>query len=244
MSELTVIIPTFNRPEILASTVYLLHQNLYLDGVSSGHMETRQIQVLIGNDGDPIDLPDVLFNLTPPFVKILQGPRRGLGANLNMLLRAAPTDVVLQMDDDHHLVKPLDITQYVKDLEERRYDIGWVRLFLGTEEDLNNDDPFYRFVGHMQERYWVLDSRAPELYIASNRSHLKLKAFHRPEMYGMYAEGLSLGETESEFCHRYKDRHRKLRESSMWSLAVAMPVAAPSFDTWEHVGESWQKQGL
>lgn len=223
MSELTVLIPTYNRPDILPQTIGWLNDHLDFDG---------KIHILVGNDGD---MNHATFGYHPKNVTELQGPRRGLGANLNMLLRAAKTDIVLQMDDDHHLVKPLDITQYVKDLEEQRDNIGWVRLFIGTEEDLNNDDPFYKFEARMVGRYWIPDPAGPELYIASNRSHLKHKRFHN--VYGLYKEGVSLGETEAGFCHTYSDRQRLSEVGLPW---VAIPVAAPSFDTWQHVGQSWQ----
>ena len=104
-----------------------------------------------------------------PQVHIVEGPHRGLGANLNMLIQAADSELILQIDDDHYLMKPLDINQYATDLMDLRPrpclegTIGWIRLFLGTEEDLNNDDPFYRFTATMCERYWIPDPSAGEL---------------------------------------------------------------------------------
>lgn len=220
---ITCIIPTYDRPEVLKETVNLLLYNLGFNGT---------IYVLIGNDGD--ELPDgLLFGY--PGIRVLPGPKRGLGANLNMLLQAAETEVVLQMDDDHHLVKGIDINQFVEDLFDPKYGIGWIRLFLGTEKDLRNDDRFYKFEARMFERYWYPFPKVGELYIPSNRPHLKHKLFH--DYFGMYQEDLKLGETETEFCHRYADKHH---QGMPW---VVIPVAAPSFDTWEHVGQSYQKRG-
>ena len=231
MIDLTVIIPTYNRSEILEETIALLRENLRYDG---------KVRVLIGDDSGRVihNKPDPDIKQFP--VKIIPGPENGLGANLNMLITEAKTDVILQMDDDHHLVKPLDITQYVTDLSEFKNAVGWIRIFLGTEKDLSNDDPFYRFVARMYERYWYLIPKTGEIYIASNRPHLKRRDFH--VYYGLYKEDLKLGETETEFCHRYSD---------LWKVSiydpdcphVVIPVAAPSFDTWQHVGSSWQKRG-
>ena len=226
MENLTVIIPTYNRPDILDQTIAWLNDNLDYAG---------SFEILVGNDGN---LNKATFGIHPSNVRVLNGPKRGLGANLNMLIKAAETDLVLQMDDDHHLVKPLDINQFSQDLIERKNGIGWVRLFLGTEEDLNNDDPFYKFHALMLERYWYPTPDKGEFYIASNRPHLKLKEFHS-EWYGYYQEDESLGNTETHFCGQYISRHKELDGVSNrpW---VVIPVAAPSFDTWKHVGESFQ----
>ena len=240
MEKVTVTVPTYNRPEILAGAVQRIQRNLVYNG---------PIEILVGDDGDDIDCVTKVTGYSySPFsgiidVKILAGPRKGLGANLNMLIQAADSELILQMDDDHYLEKPLDINQFAKDLISPKYNIGWIRLFLGTEEDLNNDDPFYQFQAGMVDRYWVLYPDGKELYLTSNRPHLKRKDFH--EHIGPYKEGLKLGETETEFCHRYRDiLTGKWLPKDPRNPWVAIPVVAPSFDTWKHTGDSWQKQGL
>ena len=227
MEELTVIIPTYNRPQILKYTVTNLLRNLRY---------SNWIHFLIGNDGDE----DLDFGGGFDNIEVIPGPKRGLGANLNMLLKEVETDLILQLDDDHHLVQPLDINQFAQDLLNFKSQVGWIRLFLGTEEDLNNDDPFYNFSAKMYGRYWFPMPGVDELYIPSNRPHLKHKRFH--EYYGYYEEGLKLGETETDFCHQYADLHqaRAGERDRPW---VVIPVAAPSFDTWQHVGQSWQREG-
>ena len=234
MEKVTVIIPTFNRPEILEGAMNRIAFNLVYDGV---------VDIYIGNDGDYLPhMPDIHTRDSVVNVYVLDGPKRGLGANLNMLIRAANSSLILQMDDDHYLEKPLDINQFADYLIAQKNDIGWIRLFLGTDKDLGNDDPFYNFSAKMLERYWYPLPGVDELYIASNRPHLKLKDFHS-KWYGYYPEGVTLGETETVFCHQYVNKHIELNGASSrpW---VVIPVAAPSFDTWAHVGDSWQKQGL
>ena len=113
---ITIIIPTYNRADILNETIHLLDSNLRYEG---------DFYFLIGNDGNaPLHLEE-----KDPFFKILAGPKKGLGANLNMLLKQSKTDVVLQMDDDHHLLKSLDINQFVKDLRTPELRVDWIRLF-------------------------------------------------------------------------------------------------------------------
>ena len=233
MEKVTVIIPTYNRPEILKETMNRIAFNLVYDGV---------VDICIGNDGDRLPhIPDIHTRDSVVNVYVLDGPKRGLGANLNMLINACETDLILQMDDDHYLEKPLDINQFADDLLQFKDNVGWIRLFLGTEEDLNNDDPFYQFHAVMLKRYWYPVPGVGELYIASNRPHLKHKRFH--DFYGLYNEHVKLGETETAFCHAYASQHN-LHTDHPDRPWVGIPVAAPSFDTWKHVGASWQKQGL
>ncbi len=244
MEKVTVIIPTYNRAEILVGAVQRIQRNLIYDG---------PVEILVGDDSDDLKVKDSIgFHFVGDRsrpVRFVDGPKRGLGANLNMLIQEADSELILQMDDDHYLNKILDINQFAVDLMDSRTrpcleegTIGWIRLFLGTEEDLGNDDPFYRFTANMCERYWIPDPSFYELYIASNRPHLKSKSFHN--VYGFYQEGKLLGMTETEFCHRYIDMKRLWIHEGLDSPWVVIPVAAPSFDTWKHVGDSWQKQGL
>ena len=237
MEKVTVIIPTYNRPHTLYSTIRLMHSNLVYDG---------PVQFLVGDDSGKLSFETITRPMVEDLsgfmdIKLLSGPARGLGANLNMLIEAADSRLILQMDDDHFLVKPLDINQFADDLLQFKNKVGWIRLFLGTEEDLNNDDPFYNFNAWMMERYWYPMPNRYELYIPSNRPHLKHVQFHH--YHGSYDEGVKLGKTETNFCHYYADNYEKYHSHQDFPWVV-IPVAAPSFDTWEHVGDSWQKQGL
>lgn len=229
--EVTVIIPTYNRPDILRETVHLVKTNLRFEG---------RIRFLIGDDGD-----DEFLHLSRSSnVEVLPGPRLGLGANLNMLLKAAKTDVVLQMDDDHWLVKPLDITNYYDDLMRPMSMNGWIRLFLGEREDYyNNQKAYYKFDASNVGPYWYLRPQKRELYLPSNRPHLKRRDFH--DSYGFYQEDVTLGQTEEAFCHQFEDAFMtipaKELERRFW---VTIPFYGLDWDQWQHVGDSWQKEGL
>ena len=88
--DLTIIIPTYNRADTLLRTIQYLRSNLIYD--------LGKINYLIGVDGDD-DTPTQLRGI--PNLKMFKGPGHGLGANLNMLIQACPTELILQMDDDH-----------------------------------------------------------------------------------------------------------------------------------------------
>lgn len=225
----TAIIPTYNRPEILSETIARLIRFVQFDG---------QLSILVGDDSEEWNLPETV--LSNRLVRVIAGPRNGLGANLNMLLREAETDVVLQMDDDHWLNSPLDISQYIHDLRTGFANIGWIRLFLGENEDMYNLKTYYKFVATNHGPYWFPIGN--ELYIASNRPHLKLKSFH-VDHFGFYDEGLRLGKTEEMFCHRYNDERKKESWPGVrpW---ITIPMTGLSHQQWSHVGGSWQKKGL
>jgi glycosyltransferase involved in cell wall biosynthesis len=232
--EVTVIIPTYNRPEILRQTIRNLLTHLKFDGY---------IKVLVGNDSDrehTIVYSGRGLELMPREVEIIPGPRQGLGANLNMLLTMAETPVVLQMDDDHWLVELLDITHYYDDLVRPGSRNGWIRLFLGEEKDFyGNQVGYYKFDASNLGPYWYLKPRIRELYIPSNRPHLKRRDFH--VMYGKYKEGVRLGNTEEAFCHQFEDKFMKLGPDKQW---VTIPMFGLQVNQWKHVGDSWQKEGL
>ena len=77
-SDITVIIPTFNRARMVKRTIELVKENLIYD--------RGDVHFLIGVDGDD-DTPEVLRGMEN--VKMLAGPKDGLGANLNMLIRSS-----------------------------------------------------------------------------------------------------------------------------------------------------------
>lgn len=230
---ITVIIPTYNRQKILMETINFILVNLIYEG---------DVNILIGNDGDDLDYDGWLFPGRGGGITSLRGPKRGLGANLNMLLRKAETDIVLQMDDDHWLVDKLDVTDYVRDLRNPSLNIGWIRLFLGERSDMYNLGTYYRFGAANYGPYWYLNVDAPELYLASNRPHIKRVDFHTSH-YGWYVENVTLGKTEESFCHKYKDTRRA---DTPWAAKpwVTIPMLGLTLWQWHHVGDSWQKQGL
>ena len=230
MEGLTILIPTYNRTNILVQTVQRLLNFIICN---------RPWYILIGDDGDNFfeTVNHISAIESPPGrVNVCKGPRNGLGANLNTLLKAAPTEIVMQMDDDHWLTRSLSVNEYMDELETDPA-FGWIRLFMGLQSDSNNKETYYNFTARNYGRYWRLMPKISGLYIPSNRPHIKCKEFHR--RYGPYDEGVKLGIQESSFCHRFADNHH-----NDGLLDVFIPMYPPPMDTWMHVGDSWQKEGL
>ena len=212
MSEpIAVLIPTYNRHAIVQETVGLLRMHLVYDG---------RIDLYVSEDGEMGRISGAT---------LIEGPHQGLGANLNYLLMlTSGYDLVMQMDDDHHLRKPLDLTTHAAHLRTNAQ-AGAVRL-MGVGG--------HRYTASLEGDYWRLHWDGPELYVASNRPHLKHARFHAA--YGGYPEGMRLGATEEAFCHQCKDAAKALGSTAP---AVYVPLCQDD-SAWSHVGDSWQLRGL
>ncbi len=229
MQGISVLIPTYNRKTIVVETVHRLMVNIRFAG---------QLQIIVSVDGDDGTyeyLQTMKIASDAVALVVLRGPRlvtglmTGLGANLNQMIRAASYPLLMQMDDDHWLTANLDLNQHATELM-RHGPIAWIRL-MGVSG--------HNYLAKLRERYWMVDWESPELYIPSNRPHLKHKWFH--DFYDLYTEGLPLGETEESFCHRCKDKaHTHGNRDSIPHVCV--PVSLQE-EIWEHVGESWQTKG-
>lgn len=229
--EISVIIPTYNRPKILLETIVRLHNFLRYSGVITYH---------VGIDGEHDRAAYMLVNTVPEIhehTRLYYGPNKGLGANLNALLEATASDFLFQLDDDHHLLEPLNLDRHVRQLIEND-NAGWIRLMgIGG----------HTYQATLHGTYWYIDWNSHgdyALYIPSMRPHLKHRRFHN--FYGMYPEGKKLGETEEAFCHQCIDTFNKRKYNTTEGDApyVLVPLNSNSESAWAHVGESWQQKGL
>lgn len=215
---------------MLSRGVELLNENLKYDG---------KVIIVIGDDSDNDDLafePGISILSSKGQHEVIatrHNPRKGLGANLNWLLQNCGADYAIQMDDDHWLMKPLDITPHVKKLESDP-SAGAIRL-MGIAG--------HKYRATLEETYWRIDWTCDELYIASNRPHLKvISRFHGE--YGYYRENAKLGETEEAFCHVAIDTARMKLNHGLKTLDVLIPLDALTESGWDHVGDSWQLKGF
>lgn len=212
--RVSVVIPTYNRVWLLKKSIEHLRENL----VSRGG-----IRFYVGFDGD--EEVGKMFSGDRDVVT-MPGPRNGLGANLNRLIGAAESDFILQLDDDHVLCEPLMLDRHIDRLS-RDSSVGWIRL-MGVA--------YHDYYGFMDGEYWRVLWSSPELYIPSNRPHLKHRRFH--DYFGLYKEGVKLAETEEEFCSRCKAK------AKVDAPDVLIPLDAVSERGWTHSGKSWQILGM
>lgn len=209
LPPITVIITTFNRDVLLYEAVARLRQNLYYSG---------KILYLVSADGI-MPSPELFVNT--PDVKVIPGPNRRFGANLNNLLRNVTTDIVFQTCEDINLLQPLYLDGHVRKLLEDTT-VGWIRLmWIGS----------HKYIATLEGAYWRISWDSPDLYIPSCRPHLKHKRFH--DYYGLYQEDCSAGITEESFCHICIDKHRTTGTGP--DVLIPLIGVLPD-EAWHHTG--------
>jgi len=215
--HLAICIPTYNRAQIVGQCVQAIRQNL----------TGAELHFFIGIAGN--DETEKVFmgrtNVSP-----IQNLGAGLGKNLNDLLRIAfrQYDYVMQLDDDHILTKPMNIGPVLEAMEKDAR-LSWVRLMHVAAHNL---------VADLDGSFWKVRWDSPEVYIASNRPHIKHRRFH--ETFGMYPENIKLGLTEEGFCHQCRNQAKEIDKPPL----VAVPLDLPTESGWEHIGQSWQLKGF
>jgi glycosyltransferase involved in cell wall biosynthesis len=225
--DVAVLIPTFNRAEIVSRTVELVASNLRY----SGH-----VAIYVGCDGDD-DTPDRLAGLPCTVIARRAG---GIGANVNRLVktaRRAGCSLFITMDDDHHLAQPLSLDRHAMKLTR---DTGAGRIHLLMEAV--NDEHFdpYQFTATLDhDHYWRVHWDSPEHFIMSFRPNLTHSRWW--EVMGYLPEGLKTGETEWTYAQHCKSIGR-----SAGGVNVLVPLCAYGYDHWQHNngGKSWNHSGL
>lgn len=220
--DLSLLVITYQRRALLQETLRRLHEHVYYAG---------QMHFVVADDGSDDGTQDMLRTVYP-HVQIVQSHRGGLGANTNAGLRLALTeaDYVLQAQDDMFLLSTLDLHPHVERLRDDPT-CGYIRLWgVGG----------HKYEGRLEGNYWRIYWHSDELYIPSDRPHIKHRRF--VEHYGPYPEGLPTGHTEEAWCHNCKSR----AGIGGVQLDVFVPQAQLTETTWEHAGwhDRFRDKGL
>lgn len=186
MEPIWIILTTYKRTSQALKTIEGLKQNLRYDNigwiVTDDGSEGNHLQRLVDAIGSSYTM------------HTYNGNRKGVGHNMNFALHKVFDELngklILMMEDDWYLEKPLDITPYVNLLLNSDrfgmvrfgYAAAGLKAELISEEDrllwqLDFCDYQYRFTGHPSLRH---------------------KRFHAN--YGYYEEGLTPGFTELDMC--------------------------------------------
>lgn len=231
LPAITICMITYNRPVEIRKTIAAIHQNLTYAG---------KVHLTIADDCSPGSYAD---DLRAEGLYVLSTPQNGgWGRNANYALGQITSDLILMCEDDYILTQPIDLTPYAA-LLACNANLGMVRLdgVAGhkaraqiKEWDVSALLPDYRQGIGLPGRvgYWELEAEGPELWLYSNRPHLKHRRFH--QSYGKYPEGLRLGETEESFAHMVKDG---LHDPTMPRVVVPLEL---SVSYWDHIGVSYQ----
>lgn len=206
---LAIVIPTWNRRDVLLETIHRLGK--HLDYTGPRHL-------IIADDGSDDGTATAIQCI--PGATIVTSRRVGMGANTNAGLRAAfaLSKYVLQLQDDMHLLHHFDLHPHVARLRDDPT-AGFVRLWgVGG----------HKYTATLDESHWRIDWQSTELYIPSDRPHVKHWRFHNH--FGFYPEGLRTDQTEDAFCHQCKDR------AVTGAPSVLIPHGVDVERNFEHVG--------
>jgi len=219
---LAINVVTYNRKETLRVTLQRLQTHLYYVGPRA---------LFVADDGSDDGTQAMLAEEFPSAV-LIQSQRVGMGANTNAGLRAglAVADYVLQFQDDMQLLATLDLHPHIERLRDDPT-CGFIRLWgVGG----------HRYKANLEGNYWRVHWDSDELYIPSDRPHVKHRRFH--EFFGFYPEGLSTATTEDAWCHGCKQR----AGIGGRQLDVFVPQNQLTETTWDHAEwhGRWRDKGL
>lgn len=212
---LGIIFLTYQRTGYAQRTIKTTINNLRYDGRILWYMADD------GSGGDHVDrlvhtIRNNGGNLLAWHDAVPTGKGYGRNANVAWERLSHETAVTLWLEDDWELSQPLDVTPYVRLLEENG-DVGMVRL---GHMPINLD---LRSVGYDGRMY--LHVRKSQQYAYSGNPHLKHVRFN--EVYGGLPTGMNPGETEVAYDHHV----RFTAGPQIW-----WPLAIGDRFIWSHIG--------
>lgn len=217
MSEpLTVVLLTYKRTAYAVRTVAAVGKNL----------QYPEWGWYVSDDGSDSEHHNAVWAEVELTARPLHAHHNGAisyGAGANQGLEEAfkHGQLVLMLEDDWELSRPLDIWKWAALLMERP-DIGMVRmgyLNVGLNASL---------IGHNGSLYWMLDDEASKHHssfaFAGHPALIHRRFF---EAYGGYPERWQPGDTELRMCWQI---------ASQTGPAIVWPVELGAAGPWAHIG--------
>jgi glycosyltransferase involved in cell wall biosynthesis len=201
--KLGIMLLTYNRMQYAKATI----EHLF-EWAAFGDLEVR---VHIGDDGSPDGYLDELLlhakdtalrrGLNIAGWSISNADRAGYGASYNLSTQALheKADFILVLEDDWQLMRPLDLADWCATLAEHR-SVKAVRFgYLGFTSQLGGS------ITRLGDKVvLLLDPLSTETHVNAGHPRLETVAYQRNV--GPWAEGLSAGDTEIEWCNRLEAR--------------------------------------
>lgn len=195
-----------------------------------------ELIVHIADDGSPPEHREELNKIAcwsnrASVVSETNAERSGYGGNYNRATQIVhsllePTDLVLPLEDDWELTRPLHvdwIASAFHSLKNNPREVGCIRLgYIGYTDLLRCH---FAYNEATQAQYLVLDPYSPEKHVWAGHPRLETVAFQR--RVGPWPEYLPPGATELSVCGR-----REAREGVLWPVTYVNP----SGDLFAHVG--------
>ncbi len=214
-----IMLLTFDRMEAADPVLRAI-----LDGVSySGALDVH-----IADDGSPDGYREHLAEIAAGYANVrnvgmTNAQRGGYGRSYNLASQAVHTAaaIVLPLEDDWLLTKPLDLDPLVATLMGD-FGIGCIRLgYIGFTQELRGRIVAPTPAGMML----VFDATSDERHVAAG--HPRLETVEWERAVGPWIEGAAAGATEFEWCGRSAARH---------GVAWPMDLVHPRGDLFDHIG--------
>ncbi len=127
MPKVSVIIPTFNRPELLLRAARSVLAQTFQD-----------FEVIVVDDGDKVRAEDIVHELNDDRIRYIKNepPKRGGGATRNVGIKASTGEYIAFLDDDDAWL-PEKLKKQVSALEVASPDVGF--CFSAVVNDLGNE---------------------------------------------------------------------------------------------------------
>lgn len=214
---ITIILLTYQRTDYAVKTIesacrYLTYPDLrwYIADDGSDPEHVRRLERALDESG---------AHLIGTYSK-----RHSYGASANTGITAASYqgNLMLFLEDDWELTRPVDLWAYASLLMEDE-SVGMVRMGY-----LNNGISG-TLMGHRGRLYWQLDDtkgRMHSAYAFAGHPSLRHSRFHN--MWGLYPEGLQPGETEIGMAN--------LWHSTTTGPHIVWPVEMSQWGPWGHIG--------
>lgn len=187
---------------------------------------TEPLLVHIADDGSSFEHRDILYTIAHGHssvqgVTISNSERGGYGKNYNLATMAVHSiaDIILPLEDDWELTRPLDLDPLVAALREGSF--GSIRLgYIGFTQSLRGE-----FVHAAAATFLQLDPDSPEPHVWSGHPRLETREWQRHA--GPWPEGLDPGATEFAVAQR-----REAREGVVWPTDLLLTRG----DLFVHIG--------
>ena|SRR3990167_2900250 len=211
---LCVLLLTYERTKYAVLTVQSLLKNFNYSGNWGIH---------IADDGSDLKHTRTLQREAIGFLRGLSITQRGgYGQNYNLALQSIHTwaDIILPLEDDWELTRPLSADPLVLALQENQF--GCIRMgYLGWTQELRG-----KIISAAGQQFLLLDPDSPEPHVWAGHPRLETKEWQRSV--GPWPEGdYDPGTTEFMVAHR-----REAREGVVWPLDLQRACG----DLWVHIG--------
>ena len=125
MTQVSVIVPTYNRPDLLEKTLQSIIDQAYQD-----------FEVLIVNDGGSDQAEKIVNRLSDPRLKYYKKRNEGASATRNFAINKAQGDYIAFCDDDD-LWLPEKLARQIKEMIEKKFKASLTGYYL-DKPHINN----------------------------------------------------------------------------------------------------------